>query len=79
MTPHEARALLRLQLGTDWEERLILAGAIADRGATDEAIVAARQRAVDLVCMSLDDWRPETRMVVADAWFTLWRQAASSC
>ena len=72
MTPYEARALLRLQLGTDWEERLILAGAIADPAATDEAVDAARQRAVDLVCKSLDDWRPETRMVVADAWFTLW-------
>ena len=72
MIPDEARALLRLQLGTDWEERLILAGAIADPSATEEAINAARERAVDLVCKSLDDWRLETRVVVADAWFTLW-------
>ena len=71
MTPHEARSLLCLQLGTDWEERLILAGAIVDPAATNEG-VDARQRAVDLVCKSLDDWRPETRIVVGDAWFTLW-------
>jgi hypothetical protein len=75
MTPHEARALLRLQLGTDWEERLILAGAIVDPAARDGAVDAARQRAVDLVCTSLDDWRPETRIVVGDAWFTLWSAA----
>ena len=72
MTPNEARALLRLQLGTDWEERLILTGAIADRAAPEEVVDAARQRAIDLVCSSLDDWRSETRRVVADAWFTLW-------
>ena len=45
----QMRDFLRLLLGEDWEIRLILANAIAGLDASDGAVYAAQQRAVDLV------------------------------
>ena len=66
------RDFFRLHLGDDWELSLILANAIADPGASDEEIVAAQERAVDLVRDCSPGWKDEMSELVAEAWLTLW-------
>ena len=66
------RDLLRLHLGDDWELLLILANAIADQNATDEAVQLAQQRAVALVRQHSPGWSEALGELVADAWLRLW-------
>ena len=66
------RDLLRLHLGDDWELLLILANAIADQDATDEAVHVAQQRAVALVRRHSPGWNEDLGELVADAWLKLW-------
>jgi hypothetical protein len=68
----KAVLFMRRRLGDDWEELLHSGSAIPGPDATNEETEAARQRAVDLVSETLDDWTLETREFVAAAWQALW-------
>ena len=69
----EARAFLRRRLGPDWALRLVQAGAIVGPEAPNEEVVAAQQRAIDLVSEVCQDWSLQLLEAVADAWQSLWR------
>ena len=66
------REFFRRHLGDDWELRLILADAIADRNASIRDAPMAQRRAVDLVSETCQDWTVELRDLAAPAWQTLW-------
>ena len=71
----EARAFMRLRLGSDWELLLANANATAAPGSTDDQIGAAQQRAMDLVSDICADWSLPLRESVAAAW----RSIHSNC
>jgi len=65
----------RLRAARGWELAPIAADAAAMFGPTAaiRAIVAAQRRAIDFVSETRNDWRTETRKLLADAWLVLWR------
>jgi hypothetical protein len=69
----EARAFLHRRLGPDWALLLIQADAIVGPDATNEEVVAAQQRAIELVSEVCGDWSLQLRESVAEAWQSLWR------
>lgn len=69
----EARAFLRRRLGPDWALLLIEADAIIGAEATNEEVVAAQQRAIELVSEICQDWSLQLREAIAEAWQSLWR------
>ena len=69
-----ARGFLEAILGPDWDERLIIDGAMAGPGASDDEVDAARKRVVEIAEDARPDleWTDEMRGEVMDAWFEAW-------
>jgi hypothetical protein len=69
---NELQEFLKACLGTDWEEQLIIGGAMAGPDATDVQVDLARERAVALVREANPDLTDEQADLVREAWFELW-------
>jgi hypothetical protein len=71
---NEAKLFMEAVFGEDWEERLILGGAVAGPTATDREVLEARQRAVELAKERHPEWNWEDERLVdvANAWMELW-------
>lgn len=67
------RAFFEAMLGTDWEERLIIGGAVAGRDATDDDVDLARERAAVIAEEARPnlEWDEALRNDVRRAWFAL--------